>query len=100
MQLQPSQGLSTNMSKIGLALGGGGAKGFAHIGVIRALEEMNIRAEIITGTSMGGLIGAMYAAGMSVDRIEAIVRSTGLTILAAREPSHLGLFGKSKIKRV
>ena len=88
------------MSKIGLALGGGGAKGFAHIGVIRALEEMNIRAEIITGTSMGGLIGAMYAAGLHVDRIEAIVRGTGLTILAAREPSHLGLFGKTKIKRV
>jgi NTE family protein len=88
------------MSKIGLALGGGGAKGFAHIGVIRALEEMNIRAEIITGTSMGGLLGAMYAAGLSADRIEAIVRSTGLTILAAREPSRLGLFGKSKIKRV
>ena len=88
------------MSKIGLALGGGGAKGFAHVGVIRALEEMNIHAEIVTGTSMGGLIGAVYAAGLSVDRIEAVVRSTGLTILAARETSHLGLFGKTKIKRL
>jgi len=89
-----------NTLKIGLALGGGGAKGFAHIGVIRALEEMNIRPGIVTGTSMGGAIGAMYAAGLGVNRIEAIVRGMGLTILAAREPSHLGMFGKAKIKRL
>jgi NTE family protein len=88
------------MSKIGLALGGGGAKGLAHIGVIRALEEMDIRADIVTGTSMGGVIGAMYAAGLAVDRIEAIARGTGLTVFSAREPSHLGMFGKAKIKRL
>jgi len=88
------------MLKIGLALGGGGAKGFAHIGVLRVLEELEIRADIITGTSMGGVIGALYAAGMSVDRIEALVRGTSLTILAARDRSGLGLFGKSKIIRL
>jgi NTE family protein len=88
------------MFKIGLTLGGGGAKGFAHVGVIRVLEELNIRADIITGTSMGGAIGAMYAAGLGADRIEAIVRGMGLTILSVREPSHLGMFGKTKIKRL
>ncbi len=84
------------MRRIGLALGGGGAKGYAHIGVLRALERLDIHADIITGTSMGGIIGGLYVAGLSVDRIELIVRQTGLTVLAAREPNHLGMFGKTK----
>jgi len=88
------------MRKIGLALGGGGAKGYAHIGVLRALEQLGIYADIITGTSMGGLIGGLYAAGLSVDRIERVVRQTGLTVLAAREPNHLGMFGKTKLIQV
>jgi len=88
------------MHKIGLALGGGGAKGYAHIGVLRALEQLNIYADIITGTSMGGFVGGLYAAGLSVDRIELIIRQTGLTVLAAREPSHLGMFGKTKLVQV
>jgi NTE family protein len=87
------------MHKIGLALGGGGAKGYAHVGVLRALEQLNIYADIITGTSMGGIIGGLYAAGLSVDRIELIIRQTGLTVLAAREPSHLGMFGKAKFNQ-
>ena len=85
------------MHKIGLALGGGGAKGFAHMGILRALEQLGIYADIITGTSMGGIIGGLYAAGLSVDRIESVMRATGFTVLAAREPSHLGLFGKAKL---
>jgi len=85
------------MHKIGLALGGGGAKGFAHIGVLRALEQLGIYADIITGTSMGGIVGGLYAAGLSVDRIESVMRATGFTVLAAREPSHLGMFGKAKL---
>jgi NTE family protein len=93
-------GRGTIMHRIGLALGGGGAKGYAHIGVLRALEQLNIYADIITGTSMGGIIGGLYAAGLSVDRIELIIRQTGLTVLAAREHSHLGMFGKAKLNQV
>ena len=48
--------------KVGLALSGGGMKGLAHIGVIRVLEENNIPIDYISGTSMGALIGALYAA--------------------------------------
>ncbi len=55
---------------IGLALGGGGARGLAHIGVLRALEKSGIIPDSIAGTSMGALIGAMYACGMPVDAIE------------------------------
>ncbi|NNF02807.1 MAG: patatin, partial [Bacteroidia bacterium] len=59
--------------KIGLVLSGGGAKGFAHVGVLRALEEHQIPIDYITGTSIGALIGSMYAMGMSVDEIEMMI---------------------------
>jgi len=50
---------------IGLALGGGSAKGFAHIGVIKALEAQGIVPDIVIGTSAGSVVGAMYASGKS-----------------------------------
>src|SRR5690606_21454980 len=50
--------------RIGLALGGGAAKGFAHIGVIKMLEANGIKADVIAGTSAGSLVGALYAGGM------------------------------------
>ena len=56
--------------KIALVLSGGGARGGAHIGVIKVLEELNIPIDIITGTSMGALVGAAYASGTSIDEIE------------------------------
>ncbi|NLY74274.1 MAG: hypothetical protein GX075_03120 [Firmicutes bacterium] len=59
--------------KIGLALGGGGALGFAHIGVLRWLEEHRIPVDYIAGTSMGGLIGACYAMGMTPDEISYLI---------------------------
>lgn len=55
--------------KIGLVLSGGGASGFAHIGVIKALEENGIPIDYITGTSAGALVGAMYASGMTPDEM-------------------------------
>lgn len=61
--------------KIGLALSGGGAKSMAHIGAIRVLEEHGIRPDYITGTSMGAIIGAMYAHGYSADQIEYLLKS-------------------------
>lgn len=61
--------------KVGLVLSGGGAKGIAHIGTLKALEENNIPIDYITGTSMGGIVGAMYAAGYSPVQIEKIALS-------------------------
>lgn len=52
------------MSKIGFTFGGGGARGAVHIGVIRGLNELGIRADLVTGTSVGALVAAMYAAGV------------------------------------
>src|SRR3954451_1950584 len=56
--------------RIALVLGGGGMKGFAHIGVLRALEEAGVRPTCYAGTSIGALIAAAYVGGMSLDEME------------------------------
>ncbi|MDX9940887.1 MAG: patatin-like phospholipase family protein [Bacteroidales bacterium] len=61
--------------RIGVVLSGGGAKGVAHVGLLKALEENNIPIDYIAGTSMGAIIGGMYASGFSPDSIEKIVTS-------------------------
>ncbi len=61
--------------KIALVLAGGGAKGAAHIGVLKALEELRIPVDFITGTSMGSYIGGLYATGMSASEIESLIYS-------------------------
>lgn len=66
--------MTANHPKIGLALGGGAARGWAHIGVIRALDEAGIVPDMVCGTSIGTLVGAAYAAG-DLDRLEEWVTS-------------------------
>lgn len=61
--------------KVALVLSGGGARGLAHVGVLKALEENNIPVDYIVGTSMGAIVGGFYAAGYSADQIEQIVGS-------------------------
>lgn len=56
--------------KIGLALGGGGARGAAHVGVLRMLDRQGIQIDYIAGTNVGAVVGGLYAAGVSVDSIE------------------------------
>ena len=60
--------------RIGLALSGGGAKGFAHIGVLKVLEEIGLPIDYITGTSMGSVIGGLYAIGYTTDSLTALAR--------------------------
>ena len=62
--------------KIGLALGGGGAKGAAHVGVLRVLEQHKIPVDYIAGTSIGSVVGGLYAVGLSVDEIQKIMLET------------------------
>ncbi len=59
-------------NKVGLCLGGGGARGYAHIGVLKAFEEENIDFELCVGTSVGSLIGALYCAGVTADEMREI----------------------------
>ena len=61
--------------KVALVLSGGGADGLSHIGVLKALEENNIPIDYIAGTSMGALIGGLYASGYSPAEIEAFALS-------------------------
>ncbi len=67
---------SASAQKVGLVFSGGGAKGLAHIGVLKALEENNIPIDYVVGTSMGGIVGGMYASGYSPAEIEEIALSS------------------------
>lgn len=71
--------------KIGLALSGGGARGFAHIGVLKALEEMGVKVDRIAGTSAGSIVGAFYAHGYKPDEMLSII--SGMGILKSVRPA-------------
>ena len=62
--------------KIGLVLTGGGAKGFAHIGVLKVIEKAGIKIDYIGGTSMGAVVGGLYASGYSAQQIDSIFQNT------------------------
>lgn len=72
--------------KIGLALSGGGARGAAHIGVLRALEEHHIPVDYIAGTSMGAIVGGLYATGMTPDEIERTLTTADWATLFTDKP--------------
>src|SRR6187397_3107362 len=65
-----AQATGATRPRIGVALGGGSARGLAHVGVLRWLEEHRIPIDVMAGTSMGCLIGGSYASGMTPDEIE------------------------------
>lgn len=67
--------------KVGLVLSGGGAKGFAHIGVLKVLEENNVRVDYIAGTSMGAIVGGLYASGYTANELDSIITKTNFTSL-------------------
>ena len=83
---------------IGLALGGGAAKGFAHIGVIKALEENGIHAQIVTGTSAGSLVGSLYAYGDTPEQLEDIAYQMDEVTLADFTLSTKGLIKGQKLQ--
>jgi NTE family protein len=72
---------------VGLALSGGSAKGIAHVGVLRALERLGVRVDVVAGTSMGSVVGGLYAMGLSVDSIEAIIRAADWSALVSDDVS-------------
>jgi NTE family protein len=86
--------------RIGLALSGGGAKGLAHIGVLKVLEENQIPIHMLSGTSMGGVVAAAYAAGRSADEIEQFARSLRPLDVVQRDSTGYGLLGQEKVAQV
>ncbi len=72
--------------KVGLVLSGGGAKGIAHIGVLKALEEAGVRVDYITGTSMGSVVGGLYSIGYSADQLTELVANRDFLELFTEKP--------------
>ena len=82
--------------KIGLTLSGGGAKGLAHIGILKAIDSAGLKIDYITGTSMGSVIGGLYAIGYSADTIEKIARTIDWDILLSNQSSLRSVFMAEK----
>lgn len=82
--------------KIGVTLSGGGAKGLAHIGILKAIDSAGLKVDYITGTSMGSIIGSLYAIGYRADSIEKIIRATNWDLLFSNQASLRSLFMDEK----
>jgi Predicted esterase of the alpha-beta hydrolase superfamily len=82
--------------KIGVTLSGGGAKGLAHIGILKAIDSAGLKVDYITGTSMGSIIGSLYAVGYSADTIEKIARTIDWDVLLSNQSSLRSIFMEEK----
>jgi NTE family protein len=85
--------------RIGLALSGGAARGIAHVGVLRALEENHVRVDAIAGASAGALIGGCYAAGLSIDELTTMARHFRWRRMARLSFSRLGFQTNAKMEK-
>lgn len=85
--------------KIGLALSGGGARGFAHIGVLKAFDERDIKPDIISGVSAGSVVAVLYAAGISPDEIMKLFTNLKFSDLAELSVPKDGFFKIDRFKR-
>lgn len=79
--------LQSDSLKVGVVLSGGGARGVAHIGILKALEEAGVQIDYITGTSMGSLIGGLYAIGYSADQLIELSRTSNFMELFTETPN-------------
>jgi NTE family protein len=91
--------LSSPRFNVALVLGGGGCRGYGHIGVIRALEKHRLRPDLVVGSSAGSLVGALYAAGLSADRLERFGGRLTPNLLRDWIFPDLGIFGGDAIRR-
>jgi len=71
--------------KVGLSLAGGGAKGFAHVGALKVIDSLGVKIDYIAGTSMGAIVGGLYASGYSAKEIEQIIKTTDFYEILANE---------------
>jgi NTE family protein len=90
-------GVSVGVPVIGIALGGGFARGIAHIGVLKVLEQEGIPLRFVTGTSVGALIGACYCSGLSLAEMEEVARNTRFTSFARWTLSRYGFASNDRM---
>lgn len=88
------------MGGIGLALGGGSARGMAHIGILRALEELAVPVHCLAGTSSGSIIGALFAAGYSPGQLADLARSTSWRDLSQLLVPRRSLLGNGRMEKL
>jgi len=82
--------------KIGVTLSGGGAKGLAHIGILKAIDSAGLKVDYITGTSMGAVIGSLYSIGYSADTLEKLARTIDWDLLLSNQSGLRSLFMEEK----
>ena len=92
--------MTQNYQKLGLALGGGAAYGAAHIGVLKAMEELEINPEFVSGTSIGAFVAAFYAFGIPLDKIESIGTNLDWLDISGLKLSKLGLLSNERLGEV
>jgi NTE family protein len=104
-RLSPCQDCETNTFRtnsaedkpvIALVLSGGGARGLAHVGVLKAIEEIGLPIDIVTGTSIGALIGGLWSTGWTADEIEQMSRQIDWNEYYRDQPSHNKLYGNAR----
>ncbi len=90
-------------SKIGIALSGGGARGLAHIGVLEVLDDLGVKIEVVSGTSMGALVGAAYCSGVSLEEVKKLLSSTdwkSFLVFSAFQLSRAGIIKEKKVDEI
>jgi len=84
--LQPAPAMGSARPKVCLVLSGGGARGAAHVGVLQVLEELRVPVDCVVGTSMGSIVGAAYASGLTVKEMEAVLSRMSSRVLFKDQP--------------
>lgn len=85
-EIQADENAPVDRPTVGLVLSGGGARGAAHVGVIKVLDELRIPVDYIAGTSMGAIVGGLYASGMTADELENVIATADWTALLSDRP--------------
>jgi NTE family protein len=93
----PGSSADADAPAIGLALGGGFARGIAHIGVLKVLEQENIPVSVVAGTSVGALIGACYCSGLTLEQMEDVAHNTRFTTFARWTLSRCGFASNDRM---
>lgn len=99
-EIRQKSGWRVFSNRVGIALSGGGARGYAHIGVLKALLEHGITPEIVSGTSMGSLVGLLYSSGFTPDEIQNIMNKEPIVKMLGMAFWKHGFFEMKGLKKI